>query len=60
VPAASRTSALRRSVVLQMPITGLFVALPLIATFAFGTCSATELTLYPARVSVPSSEASPP
>src|SRR5690242_4948720 len=49
-----------RSVVDQMPMTGLRMALPLSATSLNGTCRAMVFTLYPASVSCPTSVRSPP
>ena len=47
-------------VVDQVPMIGFFFGLSFLATHRCGTCSATDWTLKPARVSSPASERSPP
>ena len=47
-------------VVVQVPMTGFFLAFWFLATHFWGTWSATDWTLKPARVSSPASERSPP
>ncbi len=59
-PSPFAARALRRSVVVQMPITGLVVESLLPASTPLGSWRATLFTLYPARVSVTTSERSPP